>query len=102
MNTSAFDELSPEHQTILREYGGLAGAKFIGKRWDDADAKGRAAAQANGNTIQTLSPEEAGRWRETVAFMADEWVEKANKAGWDGRALLADLRATIEKYAAIN
>ena len=102
MNTSAFDELSTEHQAILRKYGGLAGAKFIGKRWDDADEKGRAEAEANGNTIQTLSPEEVDRWRETVAFMEDEWIEKANAEGWDGSALLADLRATIEKYAATN
>ncbi len=102
MNTAKFDKLSPEHQAILREYGGLAGAKFIGRRWDEADQKGRAEAEANGNTIQTLSPDEVELWREKVSFMADEWIEKADKEGWDGAALLSDLRTTIEKYAATN
>ncbi len=102
MNTDSFNELSPEHQAILREYGGLAGAKFIGKRWDDADAKGRAEALAAGNIIQTLAPEEVERWRDKISFMTDDWIAKADAEGWDGAALLADLRATIEKYAATN
>lgn len=102
MNTAAFDKLSAEHQALLRDYGGLAGAKFVGRRWDEADAAGSAAAKANGNTIQTLSPEEVERWREKVSFMSDEWIEKANKEGWDGAALLTDLKETIAKYAATN
>ncbi len=102
MNTEKFDGLSPEHQAILRQYGGLAGAKFIGKRWDDADTKGRSEAEANGNTIQTLSPEEVERWRTKISFMTDEWIAKADAEGWDGAALLADLKETMEKYAATN
>ena len=102
MNRKAFDKLSPEHQAVLNEKGGMWGAKFIGKRWDDADAVGRKAAEANGNTIQQIGAAELERWRTKIAFMNDEWIKKANANGWDGKALLEDLRATMEKFSATN
>lgn len=102
MNRKAFDRLSPAHQAVLNDKGGMWGAKFIGKRWDDADAIGRKAAVANSNIIQTIADDELERWREKIAFMDDVWIAKANAAGWDGEALLKDLRATMEKYSATN
>ena len=102
MNRKSFDELSPEHQAILDRFGGIAGAKFIGKRWDEADAAGKQSAQANGNTIQTISDGELVRLKEKVAFMDSVWLADAEKLGLDGEALLADLRATMERFAATN
>ncbi len=102
MNQKAFDELSPEHQAILDEFGGINGAKFIGRRWDEADAVGRNAAESNGNTIQTIADDELGRLRSKVAFMEGVWLKDAKALGFDGEALLADLRATIERFASTN
>ena len=98
MNKAKFESLTPAHQAVLNKVGGLAGAKFIGKRWDEADDKGRGVARKNGNTIQTIDAAELARWKKKIDFMDDDWIKKVNAEGWDGKALLADLRAHMKKY----
>ncbi len=99
MNPAKFNSLSAEHQKVLTEVGGVAGAKIIGAAWDDADAIGRQAAIDMGGVFHTLEGAELERWKEKIAFMDAAWVEKADAAGHDGAALLDALKATIAKYA---
>ena len=84
---------------MLTDLGGVAGAKILGKGWDDADAVGRAKAVEQDGVFHTLEGAELERWKEKIAFMNDAWIEKANAAGLDGAALLADFKATVEKYS---
>jgi TRAP-type transport system periplasmic protein len=97
MNRAKYDALSDEHKAVLAEVGGINGAKMLGAGWDRADAAGRVAALESGEVNQ-LSDSELARWKETIAFMNDDWIAKADAAGLDGAALLADLKATIAKY----
>jgi len=99
MNRDKFESLSAEHQAVLTKMGGKFGAKFIGVRWDRADARAREAAIANGNTVASLGEAELENWRNKIQFMDSDWVKKAADQGWDGAALLADLRATMKKFA---
>lgn len=99
MNKARYEGLSAEHRKVIDEVGGMFGAGFIGKRWDEADQQGKDAAKANGNTIRTISEAELARWKEQIQFMNSDWIKTANEGGWDGEALLADLRATMQKYA---
>lgn len=102
MNKENFEKLSPEHQAVIEKWGGANGAKFFGQSWDAADAAGRAAAVANGNNIQTISEAELEKWRAELRVIQSDWVKKVAADGWDGEALLADLRATIERFSASN
>lgn len=99
MNRKKFESLSAEHQAVLTKMGGINGARFIGARWDEADKRGREAAVANGNTIVSLGGAELENWRNKIQFMDSDWIKKAKDQGWDGAALLADLRATMKKFA---
>ncbi len=99
MNKAKYDSLSAEHQAVLAKLGGAFGAQFIGKRWDQADDKGRATARSNGNVIQTIAPGELARWEAKISFMDQVWIDKVGKAGYDGAALLEDLRVTMKKFA---
>ncbi len=99
MNRKKFESLSAAHQAVLTKMGGINGAKFIGARWDEADKRGREGAVANGNTIVSLGGAELEKWRDKIQFMNSDWVKKAKDQGWDGAALLADLRATMKKFA---
>ncbi len=99
MNRAKFDSLSAEHQKVLTDVGGIAGAKILGAGWDRADVAGRAAALEQGGTVNQLSDAELARWKETIEFMNADWIAKADAAGLDGAALLADLKATMAKYA---
>ena len=98
MNKESWSNLSDDHKAVLNKVGGAWGSRFIGKHWDDADTAGKKAAMDNGNTISTIDPAELKRWREKTQFMADDWIKKADEAGYDGKALLMDLQQTIEKY----
>lgn len=97
MNKGSWRRLSAEHKAVLNRVGRAWGSQYIGRFWDVADNVGKKLARANGNTITTIDPAELERWRTKVQFMADEWVAKADKAGYDGRALLADLKSIIRK-----
>jgi len=99
MNPAKFDSLSDAHKKVLTDLGGVAGAKIIGKGWDDADAVGRAKAVEQNGVFHTLEGEELEKWKAKIAFMDAAWIEKADAAGLDGAALLEDLKATIAKYS---
>ncbi|MAG97413.1 MAG: ABC transporter substrate-binding protein [Rhodospirillaceae bacterium] len=98
MNKAKWNSLSAEHKAVLDKVGGLWGAGYIGERWDHADNVGRGDAKANGNIIQTIAPAELGRWRQKISFMDQDWIKKVNAKGWNGEALLKDLKATMKKY----
>lgn len=97
MNQKSWNELSAAHKEVLNKVGGAWGSRFIGKHWDDADSAGKKVAQANGNKISTIAPTEFKRWKERTQFMADEWIKKANDAGYDGKAMYQDLQEIIKK-----
>lgn len=99
MNPAKFNSLSPEHQKVLTDLGGVAGAKILGKGWDDADAVGRKLAMEQDGVFHKLEGEELAKWKEKIAFMDAAWIEKANAAGLDGAAMLEDFKATVAKYA---
>lgn len=99
MNPEKFDSLSDAHKKVLTDVGGVAGAKILGRGWDDADAIGRQAAIDQGGVFHKLEGAELERWSAKIEFMNGAWIEKANAAGLDGAALLEDLKLTIAKYS---
>jgi TRAP-type C4-dicarboxylate transport system substrate-binding protein len=102
MNKDKWDSLTDQQKAALTEAGGGAGAKILGQGWDRADAKGEEIVIADGSAVTTLSDAEVERWAEKLAFMNDDWIKLANERGYDGSALLEDLRATMDKFAAMN
>jgi TRAP-type C4-dicarboxylate transport system substrate-binding protein len=102
MNKDKWDSLTEQQQQALTEAGGVAGAKILGQGWDRADVKGEEIVIADGSTVRTLSDEEVARWAEKLQFMNDDWIALANERGYDGAALLEDLKATMDKYASMN
>ncbi|WP_299418049.1 TRAP transporter substrate-binding protein, partial [uncultured Sulfitobacter sp.] len=99
MNPAKYDSLSDAHKQVLADVGGVNGAKILGAAWDDADTLGRKAAEEQGGVFHTLDGAELEKWAAKIAFMDADWIAKADAAGLDGTALLADLKATIAKYS---
>jgi TRAP-type C4-dicarboxylate transport system substrate-binding protein len=98
MNKKKWDSLSADQKAVLAEWGGVKGAKMLGAGWDRADVVGKKKGLDNGATVNVLSEAEQAKWAKKIAFMEDVWIKKANKAGYDGRALLKDLKATVKKF----
>ena len=98
MSKKSWDGLTADQKAAMNKAAGEAGSRLIGKRWDSVEAAGRAAAVKAGNTITVLGDAEVAQFKKTVAFVEEGWVANANKAGLNGKALLADLRATVANY----
>ncbi|MDE0061097.1 MAG: TRAP transporter substrate-binding protein [Defluviicoccus sp.] len=95
MNKKKWASLSREARDALTEAGGRAGAKLIGKHWDEGDKIGRQIARDNGNTIEEITPAEFEKWSARTDKIVVEYLAKMKKAGHDGEALLADLKASV-------
>jgi TRAP-type C4-dicarboxylate transport system substrate-binding protein len=66
---------------------------------EDSDAPARQAAVDRGNTVITLSDEEAAQWAEVAQPIYDEWVAEMNAKGIDGQALVDEARGLIDTYS---
>ena len=73
-------------------------AKLAGQQWDAADAAGLTAAKEAGTTITTASHDIHHQYLAIMAPVEAEWIERANKAGIDGKAALEELRAIARGY----
>lgn len=98
MNRRKWFALSDAHRRVLTDLGRVEGARILGRGWDAADRAGRELAVSGGHTINRLGGAELERWAAKIDFMNDNWVARANAAGRDGARLLADLRATMQRY----
>ncbi len=96
MNQKTFDGLSKKHRDAFLTAGGAAGSKLVGKHWDMADKAGKAAAVANGNKIQTISKAEFANLSKGTEAVRQNLIEKANKKGFDGEALMKELVSMMQ------
>ena len=96
MNKKKWASLSRNAQDALNKAGGRAGAKLIGKHWDAGDKIGMQIAKDNGNTIEQITPAEFKKWSTRTDKIVVDYLAKMKKAGHDGEALLADLKATVK------
>ncbi len=95
MSPKTWAKLSAGQKAAVDKVSGEWGSRFISRKWDAAEKSGRDAAKANGNTITVLSDAETAKLKQMVQPITDAWIEKADKAGLDGKALLADYRKIV-------
>ena len=91
MNKKKWDGLPAHARKTLMEIGGAKGAAQIGNLWDEADKVGRKDAEKAGNKIHTLSAAEQKRWAKALRVITEDWINKGNKMGLNGKALMDDL-----------
>ncbi len=96
MNQRAYEDLPEDLRAIIDANAGMAIAGDIGRVWDEAEAPGRAAAEAEGDQFIDLDAAEIDRWKFGSEPVVTRWVESI---GDDGQALLDDARALVAKYA---
>ncbi|MDJ0782727.1 MAG: TRAP transporter substrate-binding protein [Desulfosarcinaceae bacterium] len=89
------DPLKQVFESVSAEWIDVHGAK-----WDEVDAAGRAFTQELGNSIIDLDPAESDRWKAAVAPILDDYVTRTKSTGIDGKPLVDNLKAMIQKYAA--
>ena len=98
MNKAKYGALAPDLKKIIDNNSGLATSAWFGKTQQGNDPIGRKTAVDRGNTIFTVSAEEAQEFRRKSRAIEVEWVQDITKLGFDGRKLLDTARALIEKH----
>ena len=98
MNKAKYSSLPPDLKKVIDANSGLETSGWLGKTQQAGDAAGRKAASDRGNTIFTVSADEAQNFRRKSRAIEVEWIEDMNKRGFEGRKLVDGARALIEKY----
>ena len=98
MNSDFLAGLSEKDQAAVMSVSGEQLSKLSGQQWDAADTAGLAAAKEAGTTITTASADVHKKYLAIMAPVEAGWLERANKAGIDGKAALEELRAIARSY----
>ena len=98
MNKNKYNSLPPDLKKVIDANSGMATSAWLGKVQQGGDVAGRKAATDRGNTIFTVSANEAQEFRRRSRQIEVEWVEDMNKRGFDGRKLLDTARSLIDKH----
>ena len=99
MNKDIFDSLTAEQQTTLLETGKDM-SDYFGEIIGAANAKAIETMKAAGVEVIELPADERAKLVAAGDKYIADWVGKADAAGLDGAAILADYKALLEKYAA--
>ena len=100
MNKAAYDKLPDDLKKVIDANSGIETAAMMGRVMDEGDKIGLAIAQKAGNNIITLDEAETQRWKDTAAPLVEAWEAEMAGKGIDGKALVAEARALIDKYSA--
>lgn len=98
MNQARYDGLPADLKKVIDNNSGAALSQQIGKIWDNSQAAGRQAARDRGNTFHMIPAAELDNWVKASAGLYDDWIADVTKRGYDGKAMLAEARALLQKY----
>lgn len=100
MNQKKYDSLPPELKRVIDDNSGREVSAWVSAQFKGADAAGREAAVAHGNTVYQIPADEIARWQAVTQPVTDEWIRDVSAKGADGRKLHDDAVALIRKYSA--
>lgn len=98
MNKAKYEALPDDLKAILNAESGAKLSAFATQVMWDMDAPAREIAVNAGNTIVELDEAEVARWKEAAAPVVDRWITDMEGQGIDGKALIEQARALIEKH----
>ncbi|MBW2655419.1 MAG: C4-dicarboxylate ABC transporter substrate-binding protein, partial [Deltaproteobacteria bacterium] len=68
-----------------------------GKAWDESDKVGLEAFKSLGHEVIELSDAESERWKTTVLPVLDDYIDKMNKNGFDGKKIVEFVKISLKK-----
>ena len=97
MNKDRWDSLPADVRQTIEQIN----AEWIpkhGQAWDDSDMKGYQHTLQLGHDVFGLQKTEAEKWKAAVAPVIDEYIEKMNEKGFNGKEIVDFTVKTLEKY----
>lgn len=100
MNKASYDALPDDLKKVIDDNSGIETAAFFGRVMDEGDVVGKGIAEKLGNNIIVLDDAETQRWKDAAAPIIEGWEAEMSGKGKDGKALVSEATALIEKYSA--
>lgn len=98
MNKASYDKLPDDLKKLIDDNSGVEAAAWAGRAMDAGDVQGEKVAREKGNNIIVLDDAETQRFKDAAQPVVDKWIEEMNGKGLDGKAMVEDARALVEKY----
>ena len=99
MNKDKYESMSAAQKKVIDEHCTSEWAEKVASPWADFEAGGRTRIMGMaGHTVYKLTPDELEAWRKAIAPTEAEWAAGATKAGYDAKAVMGSLKATVAKY----
>jgi len=102
MNKDRWEALPDDLKAVFDANSGHDFSVFAGGTMEDADGPARAVAVERGNTIITVSEEQAMAWDEMARPVYDSWIADMEGKGIDGQALIDEAQALMKEYQTNN
>ena len=99
MNKPRYDGLAPDLRKVIDDNSGLGAAHELGRVMDAGDLPAIEVAKARNNAMIVLDAGETRRWRDAGQRVVEAWIAESGRRGFDGKAMVDDVRAMIAKYA---
>ena len=101
MNKDKYDGMSAAQKKVIDEHCTTEWAEKVASPWADFEFAGRAKlAGLPGHEAYKLTPEQLDAWHKAVAPLEAQWAADVAKAGYDGKAVMGALKASVAKYKA--
>jgi TRAP-type C4-dicarboxylate transport system substrate-binding protein len=105
MNQRVYDSMSPTQRKAIDDHCTTDWALRVAAPWADYERAGVTKLQADkasGREVYTLSEAQVAEWRKAAEPVVEGWAKGARKAGVDPDAVLAELKASLTKYNALQ
>jgi TRAP-type C4-dicarboxylate transport system substrate-binding protein len=98
MNKPKYDGLPADLKAVLDKNSGQVASEAAGRMWDEQAVVVSEMVKKRGNTITTLTEDEARRWQQTTQPVIDAWIASVKDKNIDGAKLLESFRGLVAKY----
>ncbi|CCK79910.1 TRAP transporter substrate-binding protein [Desulfobacula toluolica] len=96
MNKRKWNSIPADLQEIISQINKEWIVKH-GQAWDESDKTGLAYFKSLGHEVIELSDAESEKWKNAIEPVIDQYVEKMNKKGFDGRKIVDFVKKSMEK-----
>ena len=102
INKKWYGSLSANQKMVIDDHCTNAWANRIGVDWGNDEDTGKIPLSKDPHKIVSLSPDQLAAWKKAAEPVYGQWTASANKAGYDGKAVLEELRAELKKRNALQ
>lgn len=99
MNQAKWDSLPADVKKAFNDASGPDWWEEAGRIWAGSDEMGLKLIKANKNNYIELDEKQTAAFRTALEPVAERWIKEVKSRGIDGKALLDEARATVQKYS---